>query len=560
MLCQWILPGPVPETINDNLDSFSIPFRSILYRRGCQTAQDAVSLLLPKPPSFPDELSLGHVDLAARLIKSSLDKDLAIGVYGDYDTDGITATALLTLALNKISTRVIPFIPNRLSDGYGLNKSSIDLLHEQGVELLITVDNGIRSNSEVAYAKSLGMNVIITDHHQPSDPLPGADAIINAKLPGDPYPNKHLSGVGVAFKLACGLSHYYPEIIPDEYLDLVALGTIADIVPLLGENRYLVKGGLIQINQHRRQSLFSLLGAAGLSDRKITASDISFQVAPRINSSGRLSDTDHLVPLVLLLSEDPAACGKHAQLLEIHNLRRKHISRKMEERIETQFAHKDPLPPILISLEPENDLGVAGITAGYLTNKYYLPSIVGAINQETTTASCRSIPEFDIISALERNKDLFTHFGGHKLAAGFTIDNQNIPLFLQRMVGLAESELSGHDLRPSIDIDAIVTLSELDQSLHSELKKLEPTGEGNPTPVFAARDVTAQNVSTVGNSGEHLKLIVSDGTNAMPAIAFGLGAISNSMPGKFNLAFYFSENEYRGRKEFQLQVLDLQPN
>lgn len=559
MLRQWILPDPVLETIVDNLDSFSPPFRSILYQRGCRTAQDAITLLLPKSTSFPQELGLGHIDLASRLIKSSLDNNLKIAVYGDYDTDGITATALLTLALRKISARVVPFIPNRLNDGYGLKKSPIELLHQQGVDLLITVDNGIRSNSEIAYAKSLGMNVIITDHHQPADPLPDADAIINPKLPGDPYPNKNLAGVGVSYELVRGLSAYFPEINPDDYLDLVALGTIADIVPLIGENRYLVKQGLIQINQHRRQSLFSLLGAAGLSDRKITASDISFQVAPRINSSGRLSDANHLAPLDLLLSSDPAICGKQAQLLEIHNVRRKRISRKMQEHIEAQFALQDPLPPILISLDPKNDLGVAGITAGYLSSKYYLPAIVGASGRETTTASCRSIPEFDIISALERNKDLFTHYGGHKLAAGFTIDNQNVPILRKQLLAFAESELSSLDLRPSLNIDAVVTLSELDQTLHSELAKLEPTGEGNPTPVFVVRDVTAKQVSKVGKLGEHLKLIVSDGTIALPAIAFGFGELSNSMPAKFDLAFYFSENEFRGRKEFQLQILDIQP-
>jgi len=559
ILYQWILPSPVPKTINDNLDSYSLPFRSILYRRGCKTAQDAITLLLPKAPDFPRELALGHLGLAANLIKSALDKNLKIAVYGDYDTDGITATALLSLALKKISSRVIPFIPSRLNDGYGLNQSSLTLLQKQGVELLITVDNGIRSHSEIAYAKSLGMKVIITDHHLPPDPLPEADAIINPKLPGDPYPNKNLAGVGVAYKLVHVLSSYFPEIAPDEYLDLVALGTVADIVPLLGENRYLVKQGLIQINQHRRQSLASLLGAAGLSERNITASDISFQIAPRINSSGRLSGTDHLIPLKLLLSSASSECGNYAQNLELHNHRRKHISRKMQERIESQFASRDPLPPILISLEPENHLGVAGITAGHLTSKYYLPAIVGAIGSDSTTASCRSIPEFNIVSALERNKDLLTHFGGHKLAAGFTLKNHNIPLFLEKMAALAESELSSFSLRPSLKIDAIVSLSDLDRSLYRELVKLEPTGEGNPAPVFAVLGVRAKNVSKVGKHGEHLKLIVSDGTNSMPGIAFGLGSLSNAMPSKFNLAFNFTENEYRGRKEFQLQILDLQP-
>lgn len=554
---QWIDPDPVPEPIQVNLDPYSHPFRSILYRRGCETAQDAITLLLPKAPEFPRKLELGHIDLAAQLIRSSLKKELKIAVYGDYDTDGITATALLTLALKKVSSDVLPFIPDRLVDGYGLNQSAIDSLHERGVELLITVDNGIRSHAETAYARSLGMTVILTDHHQPPDQLPEADAIINPKLPGDPYPNKNLAGVGVAYKLICALARYFPEISPDEFLDLVALGTVADIVPLLGENRYLVKQGLIHINQHRRQSILSLLGAAGLIDKQVTASDISYQLAPRINSSGRLSDADHLTPLDLLLSSDPAVCGNHAQHLEIHNLRRKRASSNMQERIETRLTSQHPLPPILISLEPDNDLGVAGITAGHLTGKYYLPSIVGAQGPDTTTASCRSIPEFDILSALDRNKELFIQFGGHKLAAGFTLENQNIPLFCQQIMAFAESELTTLDLHPSLEIDAVVTLSDLDQTLHEELKKLEPTGEGNPTPVFAVQNVTAKKVSQVGKGGDHLKFTVSDGTSELPAIAFGLGSLAKSMPKSFHLAFNFSENEFRGRKELQLQVLDL---
>ncbi len=556
---QWIFPDPVPKSISSRLDSFSMPFRSVLYRRGIKTSQDSVSFLLPQDPSFPQALELGHLEKACNLIKESIEKDQVIAVFGDYDTDGITATALLTLALQKVTPRLIPIIPNRLKDGYGLNMSSVDYLAEQGVDLLVTVDNGISSTAEIGHAKSLGMKVIITDHHQPSQSLPDADAIINPKLPGDPYLNKNLAGVGVAYKLICKLAADFPEIKPKEYLDLVAVGTIADVVPLSGENRYLVKQGLIQINQHRRQSILSILGTAGLLDNKISASDISFQVAPRLNSSGRLSDADHRAPLDLLLSSDPAYCGELAQTIENHNDRRKLISRSMQERIESQFSTKDPLPPILISFDPDHDLGVAGITAGYLTRKFYLPSIVGKIGKVTSTASCRSIPEFDIIAALNVHKEFFTRHGGHKLAAGFTIENKDLSLFRDSMQSFAERKLSDLELCPQLDIDAIVTLSELNPTLYRELIKLEPTGEGNPTPIFVTRQITAKQVSRVGKFGEHLKFVVDDGSDAMPAIAFGLGPVANLLDRKVDLAFHLTENYFRMQKELQLQVVDIMP-
>lgn len=558
-LYRWIYPDPVPLPVDENLDVFSTPFRSVLYRRGCLTMDDALSFLAPREPSFPEDTALRHLDKACNLIKISKSKNQKVAVYGDYDTDGITSTALLTLVLRKIFTQVIPFIPNRINDGYGLNTAAIDLLHQQGVELLITVDNGIRSINEIAYAKSLGMSVIITDHHQPPELLPDADAIINPKLPDDPYPNKSLAGVGVAYKLVCRLAEYFSEIDPSDYLDLVALGTIADIVPLSGENRYLVKKGLRKINQKPRQSMHSLIGAAGLDGNQITSSDISYQISPRINSSGRLAAIeDHLAPLELLLSTEPSQCGKFAQILENHNTRRKLLSQQLQDQLEAVFAGKDKLPFILISLEADHFFGVAGIAAGSLAHKYYLPTVVGSVGQEITKASCRSIPEFDIISALNKNKELFNQFGGHKLAAGFTIENKNIPVLRQRLLDLAEQDLAHLDLQPSLAIDAVVTLSECGEPFHRELMKLEPTGEGNPAPLLAVRDVFAQQKSRVGKNNEHLKLIISDGTNEMAAIAFGFGDSMSSLPEKFNLAGHFTENEFRGTKEYQFRIIDLE--
>jgi len=557
---DWIFPDPVPEAIHSDLDSFSVPFRSILYRRGCNTSQDAISFLLPQHPCFPENLALGHLDLASSLIKYAIDKSQTIAVYGDYDADGITATALLTQALSKLATRVIPYIPNRLDDGYGLNNTAIEHLHDQGVKLLITVDNGISSIAETAYAKTLGMSVILTDHHQPPQDLPEADAIINPKLPGDPYPNKNLAGVGVAFKLVTRLADHFPIIDPTDYLDLVALGTVADIVPLSGENRYLVKQGLSHINQHRRQSLLSLIGAAGLLARKISATDISFQLAPRLNSSGRLAEENYLAPLELLLSTDPAISGELAQMLEIDNDRRKQLSRALQADIEDQLPSPDLLPPILISFDPHHHFGVAGIAAGYLTRKYHLPAIVGTVSESTTTASCRSIPEFDMVDALDSMEELFTRHGGHKLAAGFTIKNEDLPDFQERMTQLAENKLSSLEIKPQLEIDAIVTMRDLNRSLYQELEKLEPTGAGNPTPVFVLRQVKARQISRVGKHGDHLKFVVDGGKSAIPAIAFGLGPAKKSLQGRIDLAFHFTENEFRGRKDFQLQVVDIKPS
>lgn len=556
----WTYPEEVPIQIDKELEDYTPAFRSILYRRGCHTALEAISFLLPNDPNFPPEIQLGHIDLACSIISNSIKNNHKIAIFGDYDADGITATALLTLALNKISSAVKPIIPHRLIDGYGLNKRSIDDLHQEDYKLLVTVDNGIRSNDEVAYAKSLGFQVIITDHHQPPDLLPAADAIINQKLPGDPYPNKNLAGVGVAYKLVCGLANIFPQIDPEDYLDLVAIGTIADIVPLIGENRYLVKRGLLRANQYSRPGLTSLLGIAGLKNKRLTASDISYQIGPRINSSGRLGGNENLYPLDLLLSTDPRQCGELAQEIELHNDRRKDISRRMQDRIEAHLKPADSHPNILISLDPENHQGIAGITAGYLTGKYYLPSVVGKVGPDKTTASCRSIPEFDMVSALDANRDLLSHFGGHKLAAGFTIANQNVPELKKRLHASADLCLSDLDLSPSLAIDALVTLPDLGHNLFKELAKLEPTGERNPRPIFALQDVFASKVDQVGASKDHLKLIISDGKVTIPAIGFGLGSLANAIPDRFRVAFHFNENEYGGKKEYQLQILDLQPS
>lgn len=554
-LFNWIEPNPIPNDIDHELAAFSPVFRSVLYQRGLFTEDEILNYLLPKEPNWYSSEQLLHIENACNLIQNSIQNQDIIAVYGDYDADGITSTVLLSLALLKITDKIIPYIPNRLTEGYGLNKTALASLFGQGVKLVITVDNGIRSVEEVDYANSLGMKILITDHHTPDDHLPRAAAILNPKLPTDPYPEKNLAGVGVTYKLVSALSKQFPEINPADYLDLVAIGTVADVVPLNGENRYLVRKGLALINQMRRQGISSLLGAANLLSLKIRSSDISFQIGPRLNASGRLGSPN--TPLDLLLSSDHRKCGRLAQVLENHNFQRKKLSKELEHQAENLTTSEEPLPLILIALDPDFHLGVSGIAAGSLTRKYYLPSIVGNVGKELTTASCRSIPEFNIISALNECQDLLLRYGGHPLAAGFTICNDNLADLTKRLLDLAEKQLAGLEIQPSISIDAVVSLDQLNSELYSELEKLEPTGCQNPEASFLTRNLTASQIKVVGQDGTHLKMTVSDGNYSLDTIGFGLGYLVELIPPQFDAVYKFDLNEFRGTKSFQLKILDL---
>jgi single-stranded-DNA-specific exonuclease len=554
-LFDWVEPKPIPINIDRELADFSPVFRSVLFQRNFCTEEDTKTFLLPTEPDWYFSQQLLHTEIACKVIQYSIENSESIAVFGDYDADGITSTALLSLALLKITNKVFPYIPDRLTEGYGLNKPALSSLFDQGVRLVITVDNGIRSVKEVKYANSLGMKVIVTDHHAPEYRLPPAAAILNPKLPTDSYPDKNLAGVGVAYKLISALSNHFPEIVPADYLDLVAIGSIADVVPLIGENRYLVRKGLGALNSSRRQGISSLLGAANLVSKNIRSSDISFQIGPLLNASGRLGSAD--IPLDLLLSSNLAQCGKLAQILEVQNFKRKKLSKDIERQSDILITMDDPLPSILIAIDPSFHLGVAGIAAGSLTRKYYLPSIVGNIGPELTTASCRSIPEFNIISALDQCKDLLLRYGGHSLAAGFTISNANLNDFNKRMMILAEKQLSGLEIQPSISVDAEVSLTQLNSELYSELEMLEPTGCQNPAAILLTKNLSASKIKVIGQDKSHLKMVVTDGDYSLDAIGFGLGYLAESIPPRFDAVYKFDLNEFRGVKTFQLKILDL---
>jgi single-stranded-DNA-specific exonuclease len=553
---RWLVSQPIPDIVYHNLNDFHPIMRQILYNRGYETRESAEQYFraISPPDSIPSNL-LG-IDEAVTRIRWAIHKKEPIAIYGDYDVDGVTATALLTEILQALGAEVEGYIPNRFDEGYGLNNVALDDLHNQGKRLIITVDCGIRSPAEVEHAKNLGMDIIITDHHHPGDELPIASSIINPKQMEDTYPYKELAGVGLAYKLASAVVGQEVSLIENS-LDLVALGTVADLAPLIGENRALVRSGLKHLREPHRQGLRSLIGVTRLTASRITARDIGYVLGPRLNAAGRL-DTAYTA-LELLLARNVQLAAKLAQMLEIQNRERQMITRQVQEHAEEQVLASDPDAFLLFAVDPSYNVGVVGLAASRLTERYYRPSIVSHQGDEFTRGSCRSIPEFHITEALDKCADLLEHHGGHAAAAGFTISNQRLPEFIERLKLIAADQLSDQDLRPMVRADVELPLSDLKPEILDYLAWLEPTGKGNPQAKFVSRDIFVTKHRKVGKDGSHLKLTVSDRQITYDAIAFRQGHWADKLPPRVDLLYTFEKNVYQNRENLQLNVVDLKP-
>jgi single-stranded-DNA-specific exonuclease len=551
-----VAPPPPPEAIQE-LSGYPPILRQILYNRGYRTHEQARLFLEAQSPPDSQPTNLLNLAKAVDRINYSIQQHENIVVYGDYDADGVTATALLVLALKAMGAEVREYIPNRFDEGYGLNLEAMRTLYEEGVNLIITVDCGIRSWDEAEYARSVGMDLIITDHHFPLDEIPSAFAVINPKQPGDIYPEKNLAGVGLAYKLveAISLSGQYQKLDSRDYLDLVALGTVADLVPLIGENRSLVRSGLEYIRQPIRQGLMALIGVSGLTPTRINTGDISFALAPRLNASGRLESA--LASLHLLTSQDPMEVGQLAQWLEIQNRDRQKIMRDIQTRSEQKIIIDDQIPLLLFDADPEYNAGVVGLAASRLTEQYYRPSIIASIGEKYTRGSCRSIPEFHITQALDQCKDLLEHHGGHAAAAGFTVSNELLQTLISRMQMIAKDQLGDLDLRPKIFAETEIPLSDLKPDLLKYLNWLQPTGMGNPTPIFMSSGLRVTRQKAIGADGAHLKLSVTDGKITYDAIAFRQGHWIAQLPPLIDMMYTFELNEFNGQVSLQLNVKDI---
>src|SRR5512147_1841646 len=557
---RWVVAPPITLQADEALAKFPPILKQILFNRGLATDAEARAFLKAEPSANTDPIQLTGMAATVDRICFALAHQEPIAIYGDYDVDGVTATALLVQALTAFGANVRGYIPNRFDEGYGLNKDALDTLKLQGIKLVITVDCGIRSPDEALHARNIGLDLIISDHHHPDGTnLPPALAVINPKQHGDPYPDKDLAGVGIAYKIAEALVNVrtpFNGFRPNELLDLVALGTVADLAPLVGENRVLVRKGLRQIRETKRQGLFSLAGVADVKIDRVTAGNIGFMLGPRLNASGRLESA--LASFELLTTTDFMRAGQLAMQLDMQNRQRQALTRSMQEQAEAIAMSDDPDAFLLFAAHEDFNPGVVGLAASRLTELYYRPAIVAAKNAEETRGSCRSIPEFHITDALDLCKDLLVRHGGHAAAAGFTVRNENLLELVARLKEIARDQLGSKDLRQTFLADMEVPLSDLNFDVLKHLGYLEPTGYGNPEAVFVSRNVKVRLARTVGSEGKHLKLTFEDerGTS-YDSIGFRMGHLKADLPPRVDILYHLEANEYNGRTTLQLNLKDL---
>ena len=561
---HWRIATSVTPEADQNLAEYPPVLRSLLFNRGFGTSMAARAFLAAETDFNTDPRQLTGMAAAVDRIRHALDHNETISIYGDYDVDGVTATALLVQTLEHLGGKVIPYIPNRFEEGYGLNKEALSRLQrDSDVSLVITVDCGIRSPDEARFCREIGLDLIISDHHHPLEgSLPSAYAVVNSKQPGDTYPDKHLAGVGIAYKIAealigdHGASSGGASLHLEDLQDLVALGTVADLAPLVGENRTLVRRGLREIRRTRRQGLYSLAAAANMEIGSTTAGQIGFILGPRLNAAGRLESAKQ--SLELLCTKDRMRAGQIAQELDNQNRKRQDLTRETQERAEALATAEEPNPILLFAADEGFNAGVVGLAASRLAEVYYRPAIVAAKGPEETRGSCRSIPEFHITDALDKCSDLLIRHGGHMAAAGFTVKNKNLPELIARLKSLAEEQLGTRELRPTLLADGEIRLADLDFDLLGEISRLEPTGYGNPDARFVSRGTKVKTSRTVGAEGKHLKLTLEDERGVtIDAIGFRLGELREGLPQRVDVIYALEANEYNGRTSLQLNLKDI---
>ena len=558
---RWQVHVRIPDYVNEELRQFSPLIRQLLFNRGFENAEAAAAFLAGTVDFPTDPFLLKDMPKAVSRLHQAVTTGEKVTVYGDYDADGVTSTALLIEFLSILGINARAYIPDRYEEGYGLNDDAVRQLAEESTDLIITVDCGIRAITEIDLAVALGMDVIVTDHHIPGDTLPQAMAVIDPKQPNDSYPEKYLAGVGLAYKLVQAYLAQYPveNVSADDWVDLVAIGTVVDLAPLKGENRALVRAGLEKLRTQPRQGIFSLAQAAGIDLKKCDASTLGFGLGPRLNAAGRLESA--LTALNLLTTRNLLESGQLAQKLDSYNQERQSLTQEIRQKAAEMVLHEDPEAILFFAVAPEFSEGVVGLAASRLVESFYRPSIVGHQGEIFTVASCRSIPEFHITRALDECSDLLVRHGGHAAAAGFTVLNENKDALLSRLQTIATEKLKTLELLPVLEIDREIKLENLNgrhiSHILDDLHGLEPTGRGNPEPVFASYGVEVRYARLVGREGTHLKLTLQAGSNTFDAIAFRQGFWLPELPEQIDLAYRFEINEFNGRSSLQLNVKDI---
>lgn len=564
-LQKWQVAPSLPVSLQQNLSHIHPVLLQILYNRGLTDAATIQAFLDGRYLEKTDPFLLTDMQTAVERIHRAIQQAETITIYGDFDADGITATVLLTQALRGFGLppqQVRPYIPDRVDEGYGLNIDALNKIKESGSSLVISVDCGIRSVAEAQHARAIGLDLIITDHHSLGPELPTAVAVVNPKRPDTPYPDNMLAGVGIAYKLAQALHQAIPNPTPfdqESLLDLVAIGTVADLVPLLRENRKLVLAGLPVLNNGRRPGIVALAEVARLKMGSLTAESIAFGIAPRINAAGRLTHAYDAARL--LAATNPIDARRYAAALNKLNQQRQQYTSDLSDMAESLITPGDD---ILIAAHPTFLSGIVGLVASRLAEKHYRPAIVIEQGETESRGSCRSIDQFHMTDALDQVAHLLVRHGGHAQAAGFTIENKQLPHFIDQMKQIATERLAGQELFPALSIDAEIDLTAIDWALFDHLSSLEPTGTANAAPTFVSRDVSVLHHRLVGQDRQHLQLQLSCAQagghyTTLSGIAFRQGAWAAQLPEQIDIVYTISVNEWNGRRDLQLMIQDIQP-
>lgn len=506
------------------------------------------------------EPALGFPDMpkaVARLCQALLSHEL-IAAYGDFDADGVCSAAVLVGGLSVLGARVIPYIPVRSSAERGLSRSGLDELHRQGVTLVVTGDCGITAVPEVEYARQLGMDVIITDHHVPLGALPAAIAVVDPRRTECAGQFSQLAGVGVAFKLVQALFQTLGRATGlNDVLDLVAVGTVTDMVPLIGENRYLVARGLEVLNRTSRPGLLELMRLAGLQLGNVTEDNIGWALGPRLNAGGRMDRG--LTSYELLVSDSAEKASALAQELEGMNAERQRLTDLYTQKAEQQLTPDELAGDLLMPGGPGFPEGVLGLVAGRLVDRFRRPVVAYTIEGDLLRGSSRSIDEFDLVSAFKECAHLLTRFGGHPKAAGFAAPASNLAELRRCLLGIATSRLSALELRPILNIDCEAPLATVNGKTYKEMQRLAPFGEGNPAPVLLSRDVEVLECRSAGASNGHLKLKLRDNSVVWGAIAFDQGPRLCDVPRRLDIVYSLAVNPWGGQQFLELNILDFAP-
>ena len=553
----WNVNEPESGAVNGLVGGGYSPLAAmVLASRGIETPRQAAAYLDCNAP-MPDPFLMTDMDKAAGRVGLAMACGEKIAVFGDYDVDGITATCLLTSFLRRHGAEVVSYIPGRLEEGYGLNPIALHQLHGEGVKLIITVDCGITAIEEAQLCRELGIDLVITDHHECKDILPCAAAVVDPHRPDGGYPHRNLSGVGVAFKLAAALCGSQEEVLR-EYADMVCLGTVADVMLLQGENRIFVTRGLESLKHTKRPGIAALMAECGCQKDNVTASSIGFMLAPRINAAGRMGQIE--LAIELFLTEDPVRAGEVAKALCELNRTRQAVESEIYQTAISMLPSGQPPEAIVLADETWHQ-GVVGIVASRIAEEYACPTFLICLDGDHGKASSRSHGGFNLFASLTTLSPLLESYGGHELAAGFTISRSNIPEFRRQICALAADLYRDDTPRTSLDIDCCIPAELLTVKGIDSLSVLEPCGSGCPKPVLMLRNMTIERITMVGG-GRHMRLRLRSGRMGLNAIYFSATpeTASVQLGDVVDIAFVPQINEFRGERSVQMNVLDIRPS